>query len=122
MASQSVIQPQRRLNMPLNSAVRLPPFAMMARDSSRHSGLAGTMPRSRQISAMTAPIGRRRTTGSSPVAYLGGDLLGCGQASENGIGVDGRTDGRSGSARLARRRCVGWRGSLLVLTGAPEEE
>src|SRR5271166_5466919 len=95
---------------------------MISQLSSRHSGWFVVRPRSRQMSASTAPIGRRRTTGSSPVACLGRDLLGCGQASENGIGVDGRTGGRSGGARLARRRCAGWRGSLLVLTGAPEEE
>ena len=33
---------------------------MMAAESSRHSGLLGTIPRSRQISARTAPAGRRR--------------------------------------------------------------
>ena len=37
----------------------MPPFSMMPRESSRHSGLLGTMPRSRQISAMMAPTGRR---------------------------------------------------------------
>ncbi len=30
--------------------------------NSRHSGWRDVMPRSRQISAMTAPIGRRRTS------------------------------------------------------------
>src|SRR6185437_7781910 len=39
----------------------LPPWRTMTRYSSRHSGWFGTMPRSRQMSAMTTPSGRRRT-------------------------------------------------------------
>ena len=40
---------------------RLPPSLMMTICSSRQSGWLGRMPRSRQMSAMTAPIGWRRT-------------------------------------------------------------
>ena len=41
---------------------RLPSSRIMASCSSRHTGSLGRMPRPRQISARTAPIGRRRTS------------------------------------------------------------
>jgi hypothetical protein len=50
-----------RSKMSLTRLARLPPCRMISRLSSRHSGWFGRMPRSRQISAMTAPIGWRRT-------------------------------------------------------------
>jgi hypothetical protein len=54
--------------MSFTKPAKLPHSLMMAICSSRQSGWLGMMPRSRQMSAMTAPIGWRRTTGSSPVA------------------------------------------------------
>jgi hypothetical protein len=51
-----------RSQMSFTSLARLPPWRRMTRCSSRHSGWFGMMPRSRQMSAMTAPIGRRRTS------------------------------------------------------------
>src|ERR1700722_18669604 len=48
--------------MSFTRRARLPPCLMMTSCNSRHSGWLGMMPRSRQMSAMTAPIGRRRTS------------------------------------------------------------
>ena len=53
-----------RFMMSLNKAARLPPCRVISRLSCRHSGWLGRMRRSRQMSAMTAPIGRRRTQAS----------------------------------------------------------
>jgi hypothetical protein len=58
----------------------------------RHSGWLGRMPRSRRMSAMTAPIGRWRTWAAI--------CSGVGQASEAGIGGQGRASrGRRGRGR-----------------------
>jgi hypothetical protein len=67
---------------------------MMTSLSSRHNGWFGMMPRSRQISAMTAPIGRRRD--------LCGDLLG-GGGGACGLGGARLVLGRRG---LRPVRCV----------------
>ena len=45
--------------MSLKGMAMLPSWRMIKGLSSRHSGWHGRMPRSRQISAMTAPAGRR---------------------------------------------------------------
>ena len=50
-----------RSRMSHSSRARLPPNSHIACCTSRHSGWLGRMPRSRWISAMTAPMGRRRT-------------------------------------------------------------
>ena len=59
--SESRIGSTRSL-MSLKSMAMLPSWRMINGLSSRHSGWHGRMPRSRQISAMTAPAGRRRTS------------------------------------------------------------
>jgi hypothetical protein len=49
-----------RSNMSSRRSARFPPCSIIAVCSSRHSGWSAMMPRSRQMSAMTAPTGRRR--------------------------------------------------------------
>ena len=79
---------------------RLPTCLMMARSTSRHSGWLPVMPRSRQISAMTAPIGRWRNSAaicsgvgrcarSGSVSAAGGRCSGCGS---NPAGPRSRVD------------------------------
>ena len=96
--------------MSFTRRARLPPCLMMTRLNSRHSGWLGMMPRSRQMSAMTAPIGRRRTSAAicagvgrrarrgsvSPVAGAA-----AGRAAR-GLGCDGAAGGAA-SRRSALR-------------------
>ena len=76
---------------------RLPPLAMMSREISSHSGLAGLMPRSRQMSAMTVPIGRLRTWAA----------MSSGVGRRASFGSAGAAVGSAeGAARRARREAV----------------
>jgi hypothetical protein len=62
MVAGGLVRPMKsRWVVSLYRVARLPPLAMMTRESSRYNGLLGTMPRSRQMSAMTAPTERRPT-------------------------------------------------------------
>jgi hypothetical protein len=81
-ASKSMSHVLSRLNVSLNRVAMLPPCSMMASESSRHSGLLGTIPRSRQISARTAPTGR-------PGFERGGAKQAAGDAREDFPDVDG---------------------------------
>ena len=91
-----------RSKMSLNRRLKLPPCQMMARLSSCHSGWVGRTPRSRQMSAMTAPIGRRRT--SAAICSGVGRRARRGSASLASLAA--------GAARGARgARCAGTGGS-----------
>ena len=83
--------------MSLYSGTRLPPYVRMAKFSFRHSGWSAMMPRSRQMSAMTVPIGRRRTSAAI-----------C-----SGVGRWVRS---SPAARTLRGRCGGGPRPVLGLT------
>ena len=88
--------------MSFTRPAKLPHSLMMASCSSRQSGWLGMMPRSRQMSAMTAPIGWRRTSG--------GDLLRGGQVYDAGVGfVRGGRGGWPGCARPPWRRSASGR-------------
>ena len=91
-----VSQMVSRFQVSLNRVARLPPFSMMTRERSRHSGLLGTIPKSRQMSAMTAP--------TAAAAHLGRDVLGRGQTGETRVGGAGDAVHGRGGARLA----TGW--------------
>ncbi len=93
---------------------RLPPYSMRARHSSSHVARfiwPGTMPRSRQISTRTAPIGRRRS-----LARISSGVGRPGEARILGRG------GRLGGARLAwGRQADGRRLQVPAAGGAPAE-
>ena len=96
--------------MSFTRRARLPPCLMMTRLNSRHSGWLGMMPRSRQMSAMTAPIGRRRTSaaicaGVGRRARRGSASAVAGAAAgrgARGLGCDGAAGGAA-SRRSALR-------------------
>jgi hypothetical protein len=87
-----------RLHMSMTNAARLPPCRMIAVCSSRHSGWSGMMPRTRQMSAMTAPTGRWRISAAIRAAV--------GRRARRGS-ASARFPGCLSGGRGARRRRAG---------------
>ena len=96
--------------------------------SSRHSGCRGVMPRSRQMSAMTAPIGRRRTQaatcsdvgrGARPASRAGRAAGGC--AAGRGRGT-GRSRGNVQTFGTLNDPCFESAGQMQTAGDAAEDQ
>jgi hypothetical protein len=100
-----------RRSIILSRVATLPPFSIMAHSNSSHSGCLHWMPRSRQISAMTAPMGRRLISaaihsGVGRLTRLGCSLGGGAAGAARGVRVVRGEDVPCGRGSASRRPAV----------------
>ncbi len=117
--------------MSFTRRARLPPCLMMTMLNSRHSGWLGMMPRSRQMSAMTAPIGRRRTSAAicagvgrrarrGSVSAVAGATAG---RATRGLGCDGAAGGaHAQTVGAADKPCLQRVGAMQAAGDASEDQ